>query len=101
MAVMAGGLVNISINSQHKQTTGKGGNKMLSPTFKKARAGKTPQTTELLLELILCDHNSCERAGGCSEMTIPTAPSNAIGKTLSSGHVVDAKLSATFMVPIL
>jgi hypothetical protein len=34
-------------------------------------------------------------------MTIPTAPSNAIGKTLSSGHVVDAKLSATFMVPIL
>jgi hypothetical protein len=34
-------------------------------------------------------------------MTIPTAPNNAIGKSLSSGHVVDAKLSATFMVPIL
>jgi hypothetical protein len=34
-------------------------------------------------------------------MTMPTAPNNVIGKTLSSGHIVEAKLSATFVVPVL
>jgi hypothetical protein len=39
----------------------------------------------------------------CSDpgMTIPTAPQQAIGKILSSLHGVEAKLSATFMGPIL